>query len=431
MSKAQRGAPETFRTRVLKNGLTVITVPRAGTEAATVSFLFRGGSRYETPRTNGIAHFNEHAVFKGGKRYPDYRAVTQAFDKIGAISNAFTGAEVTGFWAKTRATHILDVADVFSDVLTATAYDPAELDKERGVIIEEINMYEDDPASDLYQVLEAVTFPDHPLGRATLGPKENIKRFTPDDFRTYERQHQTPDRCVLVIAGKVDGLDEAKLDKLLGRFTGTSDVRPEPAAFTQSAPRLRVKSKPTEQTHIGLTLRAPSLADRSKSPVLSVLAQLLGGTMSSRLFTEVREKRGLAYYVRAMPDQLTDAGTLVVAAGVKNEQVGEAMEAIMHELKRLRDGDLAEDELAMHKDSQMGRLALRWEDSMALADFYGEQQLLLDEVRTTQEWLKEIAAVGRDQVIGLAEEIMVGEGLSAAVIGPHEERKLKGALAFG
>ncbi len=419
-----------FRTRTLDSGLTVVTVPRPGTEAATVSFLFRGGSRYETPETNGIAHFNEHLAFKGGKRYPDYRAVTQAFDKIGAVSNAFTGAEVTGFWAKTRAAHILDVADVFSDVLTATAYDPDELNKERGVIIEEINMYEDDPAADIYQVLEAVTFPDHPLGRSTLGPKENIRRFTPDDFRAYERRHQTPDRCVLVIAGKVDGLDEAKLDELLGRFSGTSDVRPEAAVVSQTEPRLRVKTKRTEQTHIGLTLRAPSLADRAASPVLGVLAQLLGGTMSSRLFTEVREKRGLAYYVRALPDQLTDAGMLVVAAGVKNDQAHDALGAIITELKRLRDGDLPADELAMHKDSQMGRLALKWEDSMALAEFYGEQQLLIGDVKTTKDRLGEIAAVTRDQVIDLAKEIVGDKGLSAAVIGPHEDAKFKDVLTF-
>lgn len=430
MAKSKPKSPGAFAVRTLKNGLTVLTVPREGTEAATVSFLFRGGSRYETPELNGLAHFNEHMVFKGGKRYPDHRAVSHAFDRIGAVMNAFTGEEITGFWAKTRAAHILDVVDVYTDILTAATYDPSELDKERGVIIEEINMYEDNPASDLYQVLEQVTFPDHPLGRPTLGPKQNIRRFTPDDFRKYDRVHQTPDRCVLVIAGKLDGLDRAALDEQLGSFSGTSDVRPKAAAFKQTKPRLRVKRKQTEQTHLGFVLRGPSLQDREKSPVFHVLAQVLGGTASSRLFTEVREKRGLAYYVRAMADQMTDAGVLIVTAGVKNEQATEAAGAIITELKRLRDGDITEEELAMHKDSTLGRLALNWEDSQYLAGYYGEQQLLLGEVKTTAERLKDITAVTRDQVVRMAGEIVKDDGLNMAAIGPQDEAKLKAELTF-
>lgn len=292
-------------------------------------------------------------------------------------------------------------------------------------------MYEDDPASDIHNVLEAVTFPDHPLGRSTLGPKENIRRFTPGDFRKYNKVHQSPDRCVLVIAGKVDGIDQAALDDKLERFTGSSDVEPVPAESGQDAPRLTVKKKPTEQTHLGFALRGPALAERDQAPVFHVLAQILGGTMSSRLFVEVREKRGLAYYVRAMPDQITDVGALVIAAGVRNDQAVDATKAIIAELKRLRDGDLDEEELAMHKDSTLGRLALRWEDSQALADFYGEQQLLLNEVRTTDERKRELAAVTRDQVVAMAKEIVRDQGLNMAAIGPQDEDKLKAELTFG
>ncbi|MSU76216.1 insulinase family protein [Patescibacteria group bacterium] len=413
------------------NGIQILKVPRAGTEAATVSFLFRGGSRYETKETNGLAHFNEHMVFKGGKEYPNFTAVTHAFDKIGAISNAFTGAEVTGFWGKVRSAHIIDVADVFSDVLTGAHYDKKELDRERGVIIEEINMYEDDPQSTVMMMLEEVTFPKHPLGRSTLGPKANIKRFTPNDFRKYDSVHQTPDRMVLVIAGNLDGLDQPALDEKLARFSGSSDVQPEPFTVTQTKPVFRLKKKPTEQTHLGIAIRSIGMKDEKKSVILGVLAQILGGTMSSRLFVEVREKQGLAYTVRAIPDQNVDVGNLVVYAGLRHEKASKALAAILKEVKRLADGDISDDELNMHKDSVMGRLALRWEDSMALADFYGEQQLLLGKMTTTEEELKKIAAVSKDDVVQLANELTDDAKLNAAVIGPHEAKTFESELSFG
>lgn len=419
-----------YSVRKAQNGLTVLKVPRAGTEAVMVSFLFRAGSRYEDTTTNGLAHFNEHMAFKGGEKFPDFGSVSQAFDRIGAINNAFTGAEVTGFWAKVRAEHAPQALDVLSDVLTKTAYDPAELDKERGVIIEEINMYEDDPASLLYMVLEEAMFPDHPLGRSTLGPKENIKRFTPDDFRQYERTHQTPDRGLLILAGKTDGLTDELVDEYVNRFEGQSGLSADPFKVTQSAPVLKVRHKPTEQTHLGLSLRGPSMHEDKPSTVLRVLAQVLGGTMSSRLFVEVREKRGLAYYVRAMPDQYADTGALVMTAGVTREKSQDAMSAILNEVKRLAAGELTEDELAMHKDSIKGRLTLRWEDSMALADFYGEQVLLLDEVKTTEQVMQEISEISVEDIVSLTKELAADSKLTAAVIGPHQPDEYQDILTL-
>jgi len=420
-----------FSLGTAKHGAQVITVPRAGTEAATVSFLFRGGSRYETKATNGLAHFNEHMVFKGGKRYPDYMAVTQAFDKIGAISNAFTSAEVTGFWGKVRSAHIIDIVDVFSDILTSAHYNKTELDRERGVIIEEINMYEDDPQSTVLMLLEEVTYPNHPLGRSTLGPKANIRKFTPGDFRKYDAKHQTPDRMVVVIAGNLDGLDHSAFEKRLARFSGSSNATPASVKIIQTKPAFRLKKKPTEQTHLGIAIRSGGMADERRTTVLNVLAQVLGGTMSSRLFVEVREKQGLAYTVRATVDQYVDTGNLVIYAGLRHEQAAKALAAILKEVKRLADGDISKDELDMHKDSVMGRLALRWEDSMALADFYGEQQLLLGKISTTEQKLKDIASVSKDDIVKLAGELAEDAKLNAAVIGPHQAKQFTSELSFG
>lgn len=419
-----------YSVTVAPNGLTILKVPRSGTEAVTVSVLFRAGSRYESPKINGLAHFNEHMVFKGGEKYPTFHEVTQAFDRIGAINNAFTGAEVTGFWAKVRSEYVPEALDVITDTLTKPAYDPKELDRERGVIIEEINMYEDDPASLIYEVLEKTVFPKHPLGRSTLGPKENIKSFTPDDFRQYSQTHQTPDRAVLVLAGKTESVDQKMLDEYVGRFEGKSDLTADSFAPTQKQPVLHVRKKQTEQTHMAVALRAPELGSE-RDPDLRMLGQLLGGSMSSRLFVEVREKRGLAYYVRAMPDQYTDTGNLVITAGVTREKSGEALTAILNELKRVRDGDLKDDELQMHKDSLKGRLTLRWEDSMALADFYAEQQLLLGGIqRTTGEALERIEQISVTDIVDLAKEIFTDDGLNGAVIGPHTEDEFAGKLTL-
>jgi predicted Zn-dependent peptidase len=319
---------------------------------------------------------------------------------------------------------------VLSDVLTKTAYDPVELDKERGVIIEEINMYEDDPASLIYEVLEAATFPDHPLGRSTLGPKANIKKFTPDDFRKYERSHQTPDRGLLVLAGKTDALSDDVIDEYAARFEGTSEIQAEPFTSSQTGPVLKVRDKATEQTHLGLALRGPSMQEDKASTTLRVLSQVLGGTMSSRLFVEVREKRGLAYYVRAMPDQYADTGALVITAGVTREKSVDALGAILTELKRLANGELSEDELTMHKDSIRGRLTLRWEDSMSLADFYGEQQLLLGKVKTTEQVLKDIEQVTVADLVDLTTELAQDDKLTVAVIGPHQASEYEKTLSF-
>lgn len=413
------------------NGLEVLTVPRSGTEAVTVQFLFRGGSRYEDKRTNGLAHFNEHMAFKGSKRYSDFRAVSEAFDRIGAINNAFTGPEVVGYWAKTPAEHALSALDVLSDMLTTPRYDADALNRERGVIVEEINMYEDDPAGSLYELLEETLYPDQPLGRSTLGPKQNIRTFTPRHFHEFTKKHLTPDRGLLVLAGQVGKIPAAKLKAITDRFGGRSSVKAAPARVTQTKPVIKVKHKKTEQTHLAVALRGPSMQDRDKSLTLNVLANFLGGTMSSRLFIEVRERRGLAYYVRAMPYQYTDVGNLVITAGVTTSKLREALGAIITELKGVRDGNISKEELSIAKESLKGRMALRWEDSSAVAGFYGDQQLLLGEIMSTTEVLKRIERVTADDLIALAGELVNDAGLNVAVIGPHKQSEFAAGVTFG
>lgn len=418
------------RHHTAENGLQVIRVPRTATEAVTVQYFFRAGARYETPETNGLAHFTEHMVFKGGKHYPTFRLVNDAINQVGGYFNAYTSDDVTAFYVKAGGDQVEVALDVLSDILTEPLYDQIELDKERGVIVEEINMYEDDPASNLPVLLDAVMYPNHPLGRPVLGPKENILSFPRQYFIDYTKGYLTPDRGVLVITGKLDKLGDDMLRKYVDRFSGRSDKKHQDPPKPHDSPQFGLKERPTEQTHLGLSLRGPALKDRTKSVRLEVLAMILGGNSSSRLFTEVREKQGLAYAVHAVTEQMVDVGSLDVYAGVSNDKADKALAAIMTELKRLRDGDVTEKEVSIARESMKGMRALRWEDSTALGTLYGLQQLLLGKMESPEQVLEKIDAVTKDDIVGLAQEIVRDDGLHVAVVGPQGADKFTEQLNF-
>lgn len=413
-----------YKLTTAPNGLRVMLVPRAGTEAVTVEYFFKAGSRYESPEINGLAHFTEHMVFKGAKHYPTFASVNTAINQVGGYFNAYTSGEVTAFYVKAAADKAEVALDVLSDILTEPHYETAELDKERGVILEEINMYEDNPQGQLQLLLEATGYPDHPLGRSTLGPKKNISSFPRKAFVDYTAEYLTPDRALLVVAGNVDHVNEKLLEKYNSRFSGSSDTTAPPAP-TEFAPRkVKVKKRQTEQTHLGLSLYAPPLTDRAASFQLDVLSMILGGNSSSRLFSEVREQQGLAYYVFSTPDQMIDTGTLNVYAGVTNEKAGQALGSIITQLKHMRDGDFTSKELSIAKESLKGMRALRWEDSSSLGTLYGLQQLILGEVDTPAEIFTAFEAVTKDQVTQLAGELVTDAKLSVAAVGPQEQEKL-------
>lgn len=407
------------------NGLTVLRVPRPSTEAVTVLFFFRAGARYETKQTNGLAHFTEHMVFKGGERYPTFQKVNDAINQVGGYFNAYTSDEVTAFYVKAAATQVRVALDVLSDILASPLYDQTELDKERGVIIEEINMYEDEPSSQVPVLLDETIFPNHPLGWPILGPKDNINSFPRDYFADYTKRYFTPDRGVLVVTGNLDLATDKVVNEFVERFSGSSDAAPPSPPRPHDSAQFKLKKRKTEQTHLGLALRGPALADREASVRLEVLSMILGGNSSSRLFTEVREKQGLAYAVHSYPDQVTDAGSLDVYAGVSNDKAPQALSAILHELRRLRDGDLSDQEVAIGKESLKGTRALRWEDSTSLGTLYGIQHLLLGDIKTPAELLAMVEAVTKEEIVALAEELVVDQRLHAVVLGPQDKQKFQ------
>lgn len=420
-----------YQLREASNGLQVLLVPRPSTEAVTVQFFFRAGGRYESKETNGLAHFAEHMVFKGGERYPNFKAVGDAINQVGGYFNAYTSSEITSFYVKVAADQIRVALDVLTDILTVPTFDAKELDKERGVIIEEINMYEDDPSSQVPVLLDEVLFPRHPLGLTILGPKQNIRSFKRDAFDRYTKQYFTPDRGVLVIAGNTDTATEKLLDEFAGRFKGSNDEEPKAAPKPGSSPRFKLKKRKTEQSHLGVALRGPSMRDGREATVrLEVLSMILGGNSSSRLFTEVREKQGLAYAVSSYPDQLVDAGSLNVYAGVSNDKADKALASVLRELARLRDGDLSDAEVAIGKESLKGTRALRWEDSTALGTLYGLQQLLLGEIKLPHELLAMIEGVTKKDIVTMAGEIVSDDKLYAVAVGPQDGKKLTELVSF-
>lgn len=411
------------------NGLQTLLVPREGTEAVTVQFFFRAGARYETPEINGLAHFTEHMVFKGGAKYKTAQEVADAINRVGGYTNAYTSHELTSFYVKLAADKAEVALDVLSDYLTQPHFDATELEKERGVIIEEINRSNDDPADQLSELMNRLQYPEQPLGRDVLGTKENIRSMPRQAFVDWTKTYFTPDRCLLAITGNVSAIDDALLEKYVGRFKGSSGAAADPAKPALGEPVFDLLHKDIEQSHLGLSLAGPSYAEREKSIVLDVLSMILGGNMSSRLFHSIREQQGLCYTIFSSPDQLLDDGSLYIYAGVPNDKIVHSLDAIIGELKRFLD-DLTDEEVTIGKESLKGGRALRWEESSALGTYYGLQQLMLGEMETTQQMLERIDAVTKEQILELGAELFKSEGLRVGIVGPQKKTDFDGHVTI-
>ena len=415
----------------LENGLRIILVPQPGNLAVTVSVLVEAGSKYETKEINGISHFLEHMVFKGTQKRPSTLAISSELDGIGASYNAFTSHEVTGYWAKARTSHFEKILDVVSDIYLNPLFDGKEIDKERGVIIEEINLIEDQPSSRVWDVFLDLLYGDQPAGWRILGPKENIQKITREDFLNYRNNHYLPKSTIITIAGNFN--EQKAVDEVKKHFsdfkTGekTSKIK---VIESQSQPRVSVKYKDSDQTHLVLGFRAFGVFDDRRYP-LGILSDILGGSMSSRLWQKVREQMGAAYYVRAGTDLLTDHGFFAVSAGVGNEKFEPVLRAILEELKKIKEEGVSSSELDMAKEHIIGKLTLGLETSDELAGFYGEQEILERKIETPEEIIKKIEAVKESDIISVAKDIFQNNKMNLALIGPfkkEEEQKFKEIL---
>lgn len=417
-----------YKLTKLKNGVRVLTVPMSGVGSVTTLVMVGAGARYETPKINGLSHFLEHMFFKGTKKRPTAQDISSVIDGIGGEFNAFTSKEYTGFYVKAAKKHMDLSLDVLSDMLLHSKLESAEIEKEKGVIVEEINLYEDTPMRRIGDVFEELLYGDQPLGRAVLGTKDVIKSLRRDDFVSYIKGLYKGGNVIVGVAGGIK--DEQLAVKSVERYFGGLENEKVPHSLAvkdeQCQPKVLIKHKKTDQAHLSIGVRAFEV-DNPKRYAMSVLSTILGGNMSSRLFIQVREKRGLAYYVRSGADHYKDAGYFVTQAGLDINRIEEAIKVILDEYSKVTqvtEGTrVTEEELRRAKEYIKGKMVLELEDSQSLAGLYVSQALLEKEIKTVEEIMKRIDVVTKEDVVKVAGEVFKNERLNLAIIGPFEDGK--------
>lgn len=408
---------------VLHNGMRVHLLPSSGTQAATVLVLVKVGSRYEHPQINGASHFIEHLMFKGTKRRPTTLHISRDLDAVGAEYNAFTGKEYTGYYVTIEASQLPLAVDLLHDMMFHSKYEPREMNRERRVIIEEIKMYNENPVMHVEELLEQTMFDGSPLGWDIAGDAKRMLSMTRRDVIRYRDQHYLPSRIVIALAGRVDHKALALVKKTFGRVSG----RQAHSAFqtfegTQGtlASRCRIQNKKLEQIQLALGFPSYGTADKRNAAV-SLLATILGGTMSSRLFISVRERKGLCYHVRAENGTYDDTGAFLIRSGLDQARLKDAVKTILAEVEKIKKAGITARELREAKEHYRGRTLLKLEESSARADWYARQELLLDRALTPEERMHEMDAVTRSEVQKAAQDILDLRKMSVAAIGPFKD----------
>ncbi len=411
-----------FSKKVLHNGLRVITVPMKDNPTVTVLVLVEAGSKYEEKKVNGISHFLEHMCFKGTTKRPKAVDISKELDALGSQYNAFTAQEYTGYYAKSDARHFRQILDIVSDIYLNSTFPAAEMEKEKGVIIEEINMYEDMPTRHVQDLMMKLLYGDQPAGWNIAGEKKNILNMKRDDFIFYKNAHYLPESTVLVVAGQITEQEVmSEVNKIFGKISRGKKGSKLKVKEKQIKPQTLVSFKKTDQTHFVLGVRTYGLFNK-KNAVLSVLGGILGGGMSSRLFVKLREEMGVGYYVRAYNDSYTDHGFLQISAGVDNKRIEEVIYAVLAECRKLKNEKASVEELNKVKECLIGNMKLSLESTDDIANFHGGQELLKREIKGAQEKAKEIRKVTANQIQALAKNIFKSAKLNLALIGPFKEK---------
>jgi len=416
---------------ILKNGLRIVLAAQKSSPAATALVLVEAGSEYETKNINGLSHFLEHLAFKGTVKRPQLGMIATELDALGSECNAFTSQEYTGYWAKAQKEKLPKILDIVSDLYLNPVFNPQEIEKERGVVIEEINMYEDTPMRRVHDFFMQLLYGNQPAGWNVLGRKEVIRRLKREDFLEYRRRQYVPQATTVVVSGN---FDEGKVIKILKNIFGSVKKQPKDSKFKtkefQKKPAVSAKFKESDQTHLILGVRAFDVFDERRYG-LQVLANILGGGMSSRLFRRIREEMGAAYYVRASADLFLDHGYMSVSAGVDHKKVDNVIKAILEEMKRLSDETVGVEELKKAKEHLVGNLFLGLETSDELAGFYGGQEILTRRILEPEDIAAKIQEVDAASVKKIARSLFTDSKLNLAVIGPHRNTDaLKKILRF-
>jgi predicted Zn-dependent peptidase len=422
-----------FKQAKLVNGINLITAPVKGTKAATILIMVGAGSKYESRGNNGISHFLEHMFFKGTSKRPTAIGISSELDKLGCEFNAFTSKEYSGYWIKVDANNFAVATDILSDMLINSKFAADEIEREKGVIVEEVNMYEDNPMMHIEDIFEDCLYGDIPAGWETIGSKENIKNFNRDNFTDYFGRQYNAKNTIICLAGNVNSRMAKIVEKYMSGFKSSQGFREkEPVRIKPIAPKVKLSFKQTDQAHISLGVHTPAYNFKDKMAI-KFLSIVLGGSMSSRLFFNLRERNGLAYYVRTGTEFYSDSGYLATTAGVPVNKANEAIKIILSEYKKISTELITKEELERNIDLISGRTVIQLEASDNIANWYGRQAVMnltlkrmkqpAPKIETPEEFLKKIRAIKPADVRKAAKEIFQPKNLNLAIIGPFKEGK--------
>jgi predicted Zn-dependent peptidase len=410
--------------KTLKNGMRIVTVPMKDNPTVTVMVMVEAGTRYETKETNGLSHFLEHMCFKGTQKRGN-KQIAYELESMGAETNAFTSYDYTGYYAKGRFELFPKLLDVVSDVYLNSVFPEAELEKERGVICGEIDMYEDLPQRAVHDLFAQSLFGDQPAGYTILGPKENIKRFKREDFLKYYRQHYVAGKTLIVVAGNVDTriVEKMVADQFKNIQQGAILAKKKINSKIQGLP-IMIQNKKTDQSHLVIGMKSLPMEHPDRT-ALAVLIGLLGQGMSSRLFVKLREDMGAGYYVRAELGYLTDTddiSDLNIRTGTEPKRVAEVIKAIMHEIELFKNQSVSEKELNKIKEYLIGGMYMHLESSDAVAGHVAHFAIAHKDIKTPKEIEKAIRKISADDILRVAKKYLKKESLHLALIGPHENK---------
>jgi predicted Zn-dependent peptidase len=409
-----------YQKTTLDNGLRVLTETMPHTRSVSICIFIGVGSRYETERQAGVSHFIEHLCFKGTPKRTAAREISMAIEGVGGIINAGTDKELTVYWCKTAQPHFPLALDVLSDIILHSKFDPDDIESERRVIIEEIHMEKDSPSQMVNMLIDELLWPGHPLGRDIAGDKDSVAGINRDMMLDYLAHQYLPGNTVVSVAGALK--DRQVVTTVSQALGGWADKQPHPgykAYKEQPFPPLRIDRKDTEQAHLCLGLAGLPLLHPQRF-VLDLLNVILGEGMSSRLFTEIRDRLGLAYSIHSYVDHFLDTGAITIYAGVEPKNLQVAIKAILEQLAQLKEA-VPEDELAKAKELAKGRLLLRMEDSRSVAGWMGGQEILTGRIFSVDQVISIIDAITAEELRQLARELLVASQLRLAVVGPVAE----------
>jgi len=407
---------------IKKGGLKFLLAPLKESTSVTFLIFVKTGSEYENEKESGISHFLEHMCFKGTKNRPSPKIISTELDSIGAIYNAFTSREYTGYFAKAAIEHTDKILDIVSDIYLNSLFDPKEIEKEKGVILEEKHFYEDTPSEKIEDLIFELLYPKQAAGRPIIGYEKVIKNITQKDFINYHKKHYTDEKTLIVIAGNFNLNNVVKkvyeLMKNINKGKGALKFK---TRFQQKEPQILIQNKKTDQTHLILAARTFNCFDE-KRYALSVLSTILGGGMSSRLFQLIRDELGAAYYIHSFTDLSLDHGFLGIGSGLALDKTELALKEIKKELNYLIKKPVSDEELKKAKNFITGKLALGLETSNDYAFYYGSQYLFYQKTFSLDIIYRKIKAVDKLAIQKLAKEIFQPKSMNLAIIGPYNKK---------